>query len=103
MTPIKEKNLSKLALISTLKKSKPEIRGRLISYLNSEGINVLSESIFNVLFNGAPLSKTQKSRVKKQYQKDKHIFKEISKKSASVKKKRKMLQQKGGFLGTLLG
>ena len=56
----KEKNLSKLALINVLKKSPPEVRSRLINYLNSEGINVISESVYNVLFNDSPLKTNQK-------------------------------------------
>lgn len=103
MNASKEKNLSKLALINTLRKSSPEVRGRLIKYLNSEGVQVLSESVFNVLFNDAPLTKSQKRKIKKEYTKDKKTLKEISKKSTSFKKKRKMLKQTGGFLGTLLG
>ena len=51
MSPAKDKNLSKLALINALKKSNPNIMCQLINYLNSQGIQVLSESIYNVLFN----------------------------------------------------
>ena len=103
MNASKEKNLSKLTLINTLRRSRPEARGRLIKYLNSEGIQVLSESVFNVLFNNAPLTKSQKRRVKKEYSKEKKTLKELSKRSTSLRKKRKMLKQTGGFLGTLLG
>ena len=99
----KEKNLSKLALINVLKKSSLEARSRLINYLNSEGINVLSESVHNVLFNDAPLKSSQRRRLKKEYSKDKKILKEISKRRGSFKKKKKLLKQTGGFLGTLLG
>ena len=103
MLTTKEKNLSKLALLNILKKSTPEVRSRLLNYLNSEGIQIVSESIFNVLFNGAPLTKSQKQRLKKEYSKDKKTLKELSRKSSSLKKKRKLLKQTGGFLGTLLG
>ena len=103
MPPSKEKNLSKLALINTLKKSPPKIRCQLINYLNNDGIKIVSESIFNVLFNEAPLTQNQKRRIKKQYSKDKNILKEISMKKSSFKKRRKLLKQSGGFLGTLLG
>ena len=103
MLTAKEKNLSKLALLNILKKSTPEVRSRLMNYLNSEGVQIVSESIFNVLFNGAPLTKSQKQRLKKEYSKDKKNLKELSRKSSSLKKKRKLLKQTGGFLGTLLG
>lgn len=68
MPPAKEKNLSKLALINALKKCPPNARCQLINFLNSQGIQVLSESIFNVLFNKAPLTKSQKSRIKNNVQ-----------------------------------
>ena len=73
LTP-KEKYLSKLALINVLKKSPPDVRSRLINYLNSEGITVLSESIHNVLFNDAPLKNSQKRRIRKEYSKDKKVL-----------------------------
>ena len=103
MLTAKEKNLSKLALINVLKKSTPEVRNRLFNYLNSEGIQVVSESVFNVLFNGAPLTKSQRRKIKKEYTKDKKILKELSLKRSSLKKKKRLLKQTGGFLGTLLG
>ena len=103
MSPAKDKNLSKLALINALKKSNPNIMCQLINYLNSQGIQVLSESIYNVLFNEAPLTKNQKRKIKKQCSKDKLILKEIAKRRGSFKKKRKLLKQTGNGLGTLLG
>ena len=57
----------------------------------------------NVLFNDAPLKSSQRRRLKKEYSKDKKILKEISKRRGSFKKKKKLLKQTGGFLGTLLG
>ena len=101
LTP-KEKYLSKLALINVLKKSPPDVRSRLINYLNSEGITVLSESIHNVLFNDAPLKNSQKRRIRKEYSKDKKVLLEISKRRGSFKNRKKLLKQSGGFLGTLL-
>ena len=103
MPPSKEKNLSKLALINTLKKSPPKIRCQLINYLNNDGIKIVSESIFNVLFNEAPLTKNQKRKIRKQCSNDKNLLKQISKKKGSFKKKRKLLKQTGNGLATLLG
>ena len=98
-----EKNLSKLALFTTLKKCSPQVRGRLIQFLNSEGIQVVSELVYNVLFNDSPLTKAQKRKIRKEYLKDKSSLKVISKKRASFKRKRKLLKQTGSGLGTLLG
>ena len=100
-----EKDLSKLALITVLKKCSPEVRARMIEYLNPEGVKVLSEVVFNVLYNveDSPLTTTQRRKLRKEYSKDKHALKEISKKHTSFKKKRQLLKQTGGFMGTLLG
>ena len=98
-----ENDLSKLALITVLKKCSPEVRSRMINYLNPDGIKVLSEAVFNVLFNDFPITKEQRRRLRKEYSKDKEVLKEIAKKNTSFKRKRQLLKQKGGFMGTLLG
>ena len=54
-----KKHLAKYALISTLKSSRPEARAHLIGYLNDSGIKLLSEAVFNVLFNNLSLSKRE--------------------------------------------
>ena len=100
---LKDKLLPKLALIEVLKKCPKDARGQIISYLNSEGINVLSETIHNVLRIEAPLKDHQKRRLRKEYRKEKEVLLEIAKKRGSFKNKRKLLKQSGGFLGTLLG
>ena len=56
---LNKKHLAKYALISTLKSSKPEARAHLIGYLNDSGIKLLSEAVFNVLFNNLSLSKRE--------------------------------------------
>ena len=88
MAPAKEKVLSKLALLNVLKKSSPNVRCQLINFLNSQGIQVLSEAIFNVLFNEAPLTKIQKGRIRKQCSNDKKLLKQISKKKDVVSRKK---------------
>ena len=70
---------------------------------DSEGVNVLSESIHNVLFNDAPLKNSQKRRIRKEYSKDKKVLLEISNRRGSFKNRKKLLKQSGGYLGTLLG
>ena len=99
----REKLLSKLALIDVLKKCPKDARSQIINYLNSEGINVLSETIHNVLRKETPLKDSQKRRLIKEYSKDKKVLLEIAKRKGSFKNKKKLLKQSGGFLGTLLG
>jgi len=100
---VREKLLPKLALIEVLKKCSKDARPQIISYLNSEGINVLSETIHNVLRRDAPLKVSQKRRLVKEYKKDKEVLLEIGKRGGSFKNKRKLLKQSGGFIGPLLG
>ena len=100
---LKDKLLPKLALIEVLKKCPKDARGQIISYLNSEGIKVLSETIHNVLRIEAPLKDHQKKRLRKEYGGEKEVLLEIAQKRGSFKNKRKLLKQSGGFLGTLLG
>ena len=99
----KDKLLPKLALLQVLRKCPKDARGQIISYLNADGINALSEIVHNVLRIEAPLTEYQKRRLRREYTKDKKVLLEIAKKNGTFKKKRKLLKQSGGFLGTLLG
>ena len=101
----REKLLSKLALIEALKKCPKDARCRLINYLNPQGLTVLSETIKNCLRKDAPLKDSQKNRILKEYKKEKRkVLLEIAKKRGTFKNKKKLLiNQHGGFLGTLLG
>ena len=101
----REKLLSKLALIEALKKCPKDARCRLINYLNPQGLTVLSETIKNCLRKDAPLKDSQKNRILKEYKKEKRkVLLEIAKKRGTFKNKKKLLMnQHGGFLGTLLG
>ena len=76
----KDKLLPKLALIQVLKKCPKDARGQIISYLNPEGINVLSETVYNVLRIEAPLKDHQKRRLRKEYRNEKNVLLEIAKK-----------------------
>ena len=99
----KDKLLPKLALIEVLRKCPKDARGQIISYLNPEGIKVLSETVHNVLRIEAPLKDYQKRKLRKEYTKEKKVLLEIAKKKGTFKNKRKLLKQSGGYLGTLLG
>lgn len=103
MSSSKEKLLSKLALIQFLKKCPKDTRSHIIGYLNSDGINVLSETIHNVLRKDSPIKNSQKKKIRKEYKEHKKVLLQIAKRKGSFKEKRKNLKQSGGFLGTLLG
>ena len=87
-----------LPLLEYLSKSTPKIRRAIIQESNPEIIKVLSECANSVIKGGIPLNNAQSSKLKR-YRKQLHL---LSKKSVSLKKKRKVLS--GGFLlGSLLG
>lgn len=99
-----EKLLSKLALIESLRKCPKDARCRLINYLNPKGLTVLSETIKNCIREDAPLKDSQKKKILKEYKKEKKVLLELTKKRGTFKNKKKLLmKQHGGFLGTLLG
>ena len=86
----KEKLLARLALIDVLKKCPKDARSQIIDYLNSEGINVLSETIHNVLRKETPLKDSQKKRLIKEYSKNKNVLLQIAKRKGSFKNKKKL-------------
>ena len=71
-----------------------EARAHLIGYLNDSG-KLLSEAVFNVLFNNLSLSKRE-IKVKR------GLSKISAKKHNSIKRRRRLLQQHGSNLGPLL-
>ena len=95
-------HLAKHALITTLKTCKPEARVHIIKFLNEKGIKLLSESVYNVIFNDLSLTKGEKKKLRKYYKDKENIFRSISKKSNSIKRRRALLIQHGASLGNLL-
>lgn len=102
LSPTK-RNLSKVQLLKILKSCKPESRIHLIKYLNDDGINALCEITFNLLFNNLKLPEKSKKKIKENYKGKRKDLKKIANKHISIKKRKALLIQHGGFLGTLLG
>ena len=97
-----KKHLARHALITTLKSCQPETRIHIIKFLNEKGIKLLSESVYNVIFNDMALTKGEKKKLRKFYKGKENIFRAIGKKSNSIKRRRALLIQHGGSLGNLL-
>ena len=97
-----KKHLAKYALINSLKSCNPETRVHIISFLNDKGIEALSESVYNTIFNDLCLSKAEKKKLRKSYKEKEKIFQAIGKKNNSIKRRRTLLIQHGGSLGLLL-
>jgi hypothetical protein len=83
----KDKLLPKLALIQVLKKCPKDARGQIISYLNPDGINALSEIVHNVLRIEAPLTEYQKRRLRREYTKDKKCYWKSQRKMELLRKR----------------
>ena len=98
-----DRMLSKIQLVKILKSCKPETRIHIIKFLNDDAINILSEITYNLLFNNMNLSNKSKKNLVKKYSSRKKDLKKIADKSITIQRRRKLLIQDGGFLGTLLG
>ena len=97
-----KKNLSKYALISTIKSCRPETRPHIISFLNEKGIDLLSECVYNIFFNDHKLPEEQKIKLRELYKNKEKAFKSIGRKSNSIKTRKRLLVQHGGTLETIL-
>ena len=85
-------------LLHYLAKGKKSIVRVIINEADRDIINVLCECAHNIIQRNIPLTSSQKRNLRKHKSK----FFILLDKKASIKKKKKALQQ-GGFLGTLLG
>ena len=93
----------KLHLLQTLLTLSPQKQINIIKFLDSDGINILSEIVHNTIFKNLKLNTRQKKRLKEKILGKEQLLKFISKKSnKSISRKKKLLQT-GGFLGTILG
>ena len=80
-----------------LQKTKPCIRKHIITKADGSLVDCRCECADNILRGNVPLTKLQKEKLKR----NKAGLRALTKKSASLKKKKAILQ-KGGFLGSLL-
>lgn len=80
---------------STRQKKKREL---LIDFASSKDIRAVLEIVYNLLYGNLPLSSAQRRTLRK-YQ---STLRQIVSKTASLKRKREILKQDGGFLPTLI-
>lgn len=86
-------------MLYTLTKSTPKIRNAIIKYGDKELLNVISEIALNVLNGNCAIN----NNTKKQLKGYKRQIRCLACSKRSVKSKRKILIQKGGFLPLLIG
>lgn len=99
-----KKNLRKAALIHQLTKCKDCDRNTLIHFLSDAGIDVLGETVHNILNNHKKFNLNTKTvnKLKKKYKSKRKTLKLLADKSQPVKKRKRVLEQEGGTLGLLL-
>lgn len=94
--PLAIKHKEYLTLLSKTKNNSR--RQKLIEAADSGEISAVSECIRNLVEGNVPLNKSQLRSLRRY----KRTLRTLAKKCGGVKKKRKLLRQKGGFLSTLI-
>lgn len=85
--------------LKVLKKAKPSLRKSILKSADKDLICCLSECCYNILNGNVKLSPENKKCLTKH---GKHL-RQLASKRVSLKKKRNLLVQQGGFLPALLG
>lgn len=81
-----------------LSKAKPKLRQKLLQSAKPETIRAIAECVHNVCNGNVRISPKTKNRLKRH----KACWRRLVDKKVSLKKKRKILMQKGGFLPSFL-
>ena len=97
-----KKNLQKAALIHHLTKCKDCDRKTLIHFLSDAGIDVLGETVHNILNNHKKFNLNNKTvnKLKKKYKSKRKSLKLLADRSKPVKKRKRVLEKEGEGLGT---
>ena len=96
---MKNKTLQRKDFLQLLAKSRSaKQRKQLIDKATRHDINAISECSLNLLKNKIPLNKLQYRKLYK----CKHDIRKLASKSNSMRKKKDIIEQRGGFLSTLL-
>ena len=99
-----KKNLQKAALIYQLTKCKDCDRKNLIHFLDDTGIDVLGETVHNILNNHKKFNLNRKTinKIRNKYKDHRKPLKLVADKSQPIQKRKRALEQQGGSLGFLL-
>jgi hypothetical protein len=89
------KNFVKLVELGS---GNPEVRTRILEHADDDLVNAVCECASNVAQGNVMLTQQQRRRLNKY----KRLTRKICRKKYPVKKRRKLLQQQGGFLPALL-
>ena len=109
MVNSKKLSISKIKKLLTLFKfivsQRSDNKTTVLSFLDENSINDISESIYNILYNeklNLNLSKTRKAKLKKIIKPNSRIFEDISKRNIPVKRRHTKIIQQGTGIGTIL-
>ena len=94
-----------LILFKYIVSQKSGNKGIAFKYLNDNSIDIISESIYNLLYNeklNLTLSQSQKSKLKHIIKPNVRSFEDISKKKVPIKQRRNKIIQNGSGIGTIL-
>ena len=85
-------------ILRYLCRAPPSVRQQLIAKLPKSVVDGFSEVAVNLFAGNVPLNAGQKRRIRRH----KDRLRYLASRSTPLQKKRKLLQQKGGFLGALI-
>ena len=109
MVNSKKLSISKIKKLLTLFKfivsQRSDNKTTVLSFLDENSINDISESIYNILYNeklNLNLSKAEKAKLKKIIKPKSRIFEDISKRNIPVKRRHTKIIQQGSGIGTIL-
>ena len=99
--------LKKLELITILKRINNKDRPDVIKYLNKDGIDIVCETVHNILFNNINLNNRKKKKLKKLLINKRRDMESIADHKKSYNRRQSLLRQHGGnplalILGTAL-
>ena len=99
------KALKVLELLKFLTKLNKNNRETALKFLNNEGLDYISETIFNILYNPdctSNLTKSKRSRLVNTLKPSSHILRKISNKNYPIVSKQKKIVQSGSGISLLL-
>jgi hypothetical protein len=91
-----------IELLRLINKSKPGNRSTILKHLNDKGVHFICEVIHNIVNSKLHLSRKQRNKIRQGLGADKSCYRYLSKKSNSLNKKRKLIEQKGAGIGLFL-
>ena len=91
-----------LLALRMLNNVRDEDKRSAIRLLSNDGVDRICEAVRNILFCRQPMCSRKKNQLRKLLQSHSKAFHAIADINIDTEKRKRLLEQKGGFLGTLL-